>query len=95
MKYLPIDQVQDGMVLVRPIFDDRGKLMLNSNTRLTAHFIRRIKSMGFEKIYVYVILTGSSMILLMMGCNDPDIRVWNNILCAIWRIFYVQMKINS
>ena len=53
MKYLPIDQVQDGMVLVRPIFDDRGKLMLNSNTKLTAHFIRRIKSMGFEKIYVY------------------------------------------
>lgn len=53
MRYLDIDKVQPDMILVKPIYNDDGQILLAANKKLTQHYLNRIKKMGYLKLYVY------------------------------------------
>ena len=53
MRYLDIDKIEADMVLVKPIYDANGSVLLAANKKLTTHYINRIKNMGYRKLYVY------------------------------------------
>lgn len=53
MRYLDINEIREGMMLVRPIYSNRGIKLLGANTCLTKHHINRIKALGYERLYVF------------------------------------------
>lgn len=53
MRFLDINKIEPGMILVKPIYDKNGNILLQSNTKITSHYLNKIKGLGFQKLYVY------------------------------------------
>ena len=53
MRFVPIENIQPGMVILKNIYDEDGRKLLGRNKRMTAPLIDKIKLLGYEGIYVY------------------------------------------
>jgi HD-GYP domain-containing protein (c-di-GMP phosphodiesterase class II) len=52
MLRLPIDILQPGMVLARPVLDERGNVLLRHDIPLTSEYIASLKRRGFSSVYI-------------------------------------------
>ena len=52
MHYLSIRYLQPQMALAKPIIDEKGNVLLNSQTRLTEAMLKRLTDMGFQGAYI-------------------------------------------
>ncbi|HHW15668.1 MAG TPA: HD-GYP domain-containing protein [Firmicutes bacterium] len=52
MRYLPISQVSEGMVLGRTVFDAAGNPLLTEGTRLTSAYVDRLRELGYPALYI-------------------------------------------
>ena len=53
MRYLPLDQICEGMFLANTIFSNDGKILLNKRTKLSHSYIKRLKNMEYTHLYIY------------------------------------------
>ena len=49
---LPVSRIEAGMVAAQDIYDDRGRIILNSGGRLTPMIIKRFDKWGIEEVAV-------------------------------------------
>lgn len=52
MPRIPIDKIEVGMKLVKPITDKNGMVLLSEGTVLTEKWVERIQDMSIEAIYI-------------------------------------------
>jgi len=52
MRRISIELLKPGMKLSLPIRDEHDNVLLNRNVELTAHYIRRLKDLGFQTVYI-------------------------------------------
>ncbi len=52
MRAIEVESLKEGMRLARTIFDDSGRTLLNSGTKLTERYIKRLIDLGIPFIYV-------------------------------------------
>ena len=52
MLRLPTDVLQPGMVLAKPITDERGSILLRHGITLTSDYIYNLKRRGFSSVYI-------------------------------------------
>ena len=52
MKFIPIKNVKEDMILARPIFSPDGRVLLNTGVVLETHYIKRLQDMGVPGVYV-------------------------------------------
>ncbi len=52
MLRLPIDALEPGMVLAKPVIDPRGSVLLRQGVTLTDEYINKIKQRGFASIFI-------------------------------------------
>ena len=52
MRSVPADKLEPGMVLARPLQDLAGRVLLTAKSELTAKYIQRIRSWGFDDLTV-------------------------------------------
>ena len=51
MRYVPTDDLTEGMVLGKPLYGHRGELMLERDMTLTRDMIKRIKQLQYSGLY--------------------------------------------
>lgn len=52
MRFISTDQITEGMILSKNIYDSSFKLLLRANNRLTPRYIQRIQDLGYQGIYI-------------------------------------------
>lgn len=52
MKFIPIRNIKEDMVLARPIFSPDGRVLLNTGVVLETHYIKRLQNLGVPGVYV-------------------------------------------
>ncbi|HPL62648.1 MAG TPA: hypothetical protein PK587_02675 [Syntrophales bacterium] len=52
MPKIPVDKVEPGMKLVKPVLNKSGMVLLAEGTELTEVWIERLHNMGIEQIHV-------------------------------------------
>ena len=52
MRIVPVNRLEPGMVLAKPLHDLSGRILLAARTELTARYIQRIRSWGFDDLTV-------------------------------------------
>lgn len=52
MLRLPIDALEPGMVLAKPVIDPRGSVLLRQGVTLTTEYINKITSRGFASVFI-------------------------------------------
>lgn len=52
MLRLPIEMLQPGMVLAKPVINERGQVLLRYNVALTAEYIGFLKRKGFTSVFI-------------------------------------------
>jgi HD-GYP domain-containing protein (c-di-GMP phosphodiesterase class II) len=52
MRRVPIDFLQEGMVVGRSIVNTEGKILLTQDTILTSKYIERLSQLGFASVYI-------------------------------------------
>lgn len=52
MRLIPINQVKEGYILGKSLYNDSGQLLVAKNTSLTNSMIRKIKELGYNSIYI-------------------------------------------
>jgi HD-GYP domain len=52
MRFIPIDFVQEGMILGKPLFGESGNFLLGRGTELVHAYINRIKELGYNGVYI-------------------------------------------
>jgi hypothetical protein len=52
MKNIPMDKIEPGMKLAKPILSKAGMVMLSEGTELTEKWIERMQDMGLESILI-------------------------------------------
>ncbi len=53
MRFVPIDQMKAGMIIVKNIYDEEGRKLLGRNATLTEPLIAKIRHMGYTGVFVY------------------------------------------
>ena len=53
MRFIPVEKIQPGMVIVKNIYDENGRKLLGRNKKMTAPLIDRIRYLGYPGIYIY------------------------------------------
>lgn len=53
MKFTQVDKLEPGMMLVKPIYDERGVCLVAANKVLTTPLIRQIDKLGYPGAYVF------------------------------------------
>lgn len=53
MRYVPIDDIKPGMIIVKNIYDEDGRKLLGRDKELTAPLIKKIRSMGYSGVFIY------------------------------------------
>ena len=53
MRFIPIDKIEPGMVIVKNIYDENGRKLLRRNKKMTAPLIEKIRHLGYPGIYIY------------------------------------------
>ena len=52
MRRISIESLKQGMKLSLPIRDEHDNILLNRNVELTERYIRRLKDLGFQSVYI-------------------------------------------
>ncbi|MGN0338002.1 MAG: HD-GYP domain-containing protein [Lachnospiraceae bacterium] len=52
MRFVPIDEIQPGMVIVKNIYDEEGRKLLGRNKKMTGPLIDKIRRLGYSGIYI-------------------------------------------
>lgn len=52
MRYIPVDQIVEGMILGKTLYTQGWGKLLNEDTELKKEFIERIKGIGIQGIYI-------------------------------------------
>lgn len=52
MRAISVSQLKPGLVLGRPLLDDRGNMLLNRGVRLSENYIKSLHLKGFEVVYI-------------------------------------------
>lgn len=52
MKLINIENAMNGMVLARPIYDDKNRMLMQQGSRISATVLNKLKEMGFFNICV-------------------------------------------
>ncbi len=52
MRFLPIHKLESNMYLARAIYNDDGRVLLNSGVKLNTSYIQRIRHLGIPGVYV-------------------------------------------
>ena len=53
MRFVPVDEIQPGMIIVKNIYDEEGRKLLGRNKKMTAPLIDKIRYLGYSGIYIY------------------------------------------
>lgn len=53
MRFVGIDDVTPGMVIVRNLYDEDGRKLLGRNKKMTAPLIDKIRYLGYAGVYIY------------------------------------------
>jgi putative nucleotidyltransferase with HDIG domain len=90
MLRLPTDVLQPGMVLAKPITDERGSILLRQGIPLTGEYIINIKRRGFSSVYISDGDTDDIVIEDML----PD-EVRRNAQATLARVFDFSQRISA
>ncbi|MBR0435315.1 MAG: response regulator [Lachnospiraceae bacterium] len=71
MRYIPLENVQPGMVLGYEIFDDAGHILIPKGVMLTEAYINRLAKFNFDGIYVDDFLSNEIVIEPVIS---PELR---------------------
>ena len=52
MRHVQTEQLELGMLIALPVYDDRGRILINSYNELSEKYMQRIKNFGLQGIYV-------------------------------------------
>ena len=52
MRYLPIDQIQEGMYLARNVIGNDGRVLLVKGTKLTQSYLQKLKELDYHFLYI-------------------------------------------
>ncbi len=52
MRYVPTEKLELGMLLSLPVYDDRGRILINSYNELSEKYMQRIKGLGLQGVYI-------------------------------------------
>ncbi len=52
MKKVPMDKIEPGMKLAKPIMSKGGMVLLSEGTELTEKWLERIQEMGLDGIFI-------------------------------------------
>lgn len=52
MKEINIENATEGMILAKPIYDEKNRTLINDGAILTANYLQKLIAMGVNKIYV-------------------------------------------
>lgn len=52
MRLISIENLEEGMIVGRPIIDDDGRVLLNGGKELSATYISALETKGFKSVYV-------------------------------------------
>jgi HD-GYP domain-containing protein (c-di-GMP phosphodiesterase class II) len=52
MKLISLDSLEPGKKLGRPIYNDKGTLLLGAGVPVTSRYLRRLKEMGYSSVYI-------------------------------------------
>lgn len=52
MKLISLDALEPGKKLGRPIYNEKGTLLLGAGVPVTSRYLRRLKEMGYSSVYV-------------------------------------------
>jgi UDP-N-acetylmuramyl pentapeptide synthase len=50
---IPLDKLEPGMKIAKPVRNASGMVLLGENTDLTAELIDRIKTVGIDSVYIH------------------------------------------
>ena len=53
MRFIPVDDIQPGMIIIKNIYDENGRKLLGRNKKMTAPLIDKIRYLGYPGIYIY------------------------------------------
>ncbi|HUU27628.1 MAG TPA: HD-GYP domain-containing protein [archaeon] len=53
MKLISLDALEPGKLLGRPIYNEKGTLLLGSGVAVTSRYLRRLKEMGYTSVYIH------------------------------------------
>ena len=53
MKLISLDSIEPGKELGRPIYNEKGTLLLGSGVAISSRYLRRLKEMGYTSIYIH------------------------------------------
>lgn len=52
MRFVPVEEIQPGMVVMKNIYDENGRKLLGRNKKMTAPIISRMQYLGYTGIYI-------------------------------------------
>lgn len=52
MRYLPLDEIEEGMFLARSIFGEDGRTLLAKGVKLTKNYLRELKALDYTHLFV-------------------------------------------
>ena len=53
MRFIPISEIQQGMILATNIYDERHVVLLSANKKITKKHISQIKKLKYSGVYIY------------------------------------------
>lgn len=53
MRFVPVDKIQPGMIIIKNIYDENGRKLLGRNKKMTVPLIDKIRYLGYPGIYIY------------------------------------------
>lgn len=52
MRYLPLDEIEEGMFLARSVFGEDGRTLLARGVKLTKNYLRELKALNYTHLFV-------------------------------------------
>ena len=83
MRVVNINNLEEGMIVGRPIIDDDGRILLNGGKALTPTYIKALASKGFTSIYVADDIEG----VHIEGDDDLNTNTRSKAILSIHRAF--------
>lgn len=71
MRYVTINEIKSGMILASTLYNNSGTILLNANKALTPAIITRLKSLGYNGLYIYDDMNTERYEMLL----DDDTRI--------------------
>lgn len=53
MRFIPVDEIQPGMIIIRNLYDENGRKLLGSGKKMTAPLIEKVRHLGYPGLYIY------------------------------------------